>query len=142
MSAKLIGWALKRPDLTQPEKMLLVVLADRSRDGLGLSWYSQETLAKLASCSKRTVTTALASLQSKRLLLKKEWFKEDGGRTSDRIFLAAPCCAPLAWGGVQEMRTIPSTPYGVRGGGKKGKEGARHGGGNVLAFAKVAGAGM
>jgi hypothetical protein len=123
VSAKLLGWAVRLEGLTMAEKMILVVLADRSKDDIGMSFYAQSTIAKVACCSRRTAITALAGLEEKGHILRKPWATESGARTADRIFLLAPWCAKFAQGGVQDLRTIPSTPYGVR---KKGK-GARQG---------------
>jgi len=103
-----MGWALRRKGLSMAEKMVLVVLADRSEDGVGKSIYSHETIGKFASCSRRTVLSALAGLEEKRLIHREKRDRPDGGRTSDLVHLLAPgCCADFAQGAVQDLHTIP-----------------------------------
>lgn len=92
-----MGWALRRKDLTMAEKMVLVVLADRSKDEVGTSVYAHDTIGDMASCSRRTVLTALAGLEQKGLISRFERYRKDGGRTSDLVLIREPsCCANFA----------------------------------------------
>ena len=69
MSLKAVNWAWSIGGLTPAEKLVLVRLADRARDGNYRCWPSVEGLAADCSTCERTARKALRSLERKGLIL-------------------------------------------------------------------------
>lgn len=128
MSAKQLAWALTRKGIKPTERVVLLILADRS-DADGWSYYAQDTIAKKAEVTRKTVRTALQTLETLGYIRRSER-KIGGLRTSDHIQITLG--KNFSQTG-KKLPTIPSSPYGVD---KKGKEGARQDGatGEVIAF--------
>lgn len=87
MSAKLIGWAIRMKEVSAIEKLVLIILADRS-DKQGWSYYSQETIGEKCGVTRKTVRTALQRLESAGLI-RRLGRSEGCLRTSDHIQIDA-----------------------------------------------------
>ena len=74
------------PDLSSTEKLVLIVLANRS-DKNGHCYPSYDTIAKEAFCSVRTACRVIKSLCEKGLISKHYNFKATGYQTSNRYAL-------------------------------------------------------
>jgi len=113
LSAKQIGWALKRKTANPYAKLILAILADRS-DPNGWSFMSQATIAKQAGLAKRSVIRMLAMLEQEGHIRRVQRFTKTGARTSDHIQLGCHFGGDTQSPGVvTESHTIPSSPYGV-----------------------------
>lgn len=124
MSTKQLSWALTRKGITPVERVVLMILANRS-DTSGWSFLSQATMAKQAECSRRNVLESLRKLEAKGFIIRLQRFNAKGGRTSDHIQIQdQKRCADFSQPPVQDLHTIPSSPYGV---GREEKADARHG---------------
>lgn len=62
MSIEAVGWALKQ-DIPGTPKLVLVALCNYADEETGHCWPSTQKIAKLASCSRRSVFTYLAALR-------------------------------------------------------------------------------
>ncbi|QGY01851.1 helix-turn-helix domain-containing protein [Methylobacterium mesophilicum SR1.6/6] len=83
----LIRWAQSRTEITNAvhANTLIAVAIDCNRDGN--CFPSQERLAKATRYSVRAVRNSLAWLEDAGFLRREERRRQDGSRTSDRIFL-------------------------------------------------------
>ena len=81
-----MAWALDVRDLSPSEKLVLIVLGNFA-DAAGSAWPSQKTLADMTCLTARTIRSALASLEEKRLIVRTQRVREDGSRRSDMIAL-------------------------------------------------------
>lgn len=75
MSTRLVGWALRDvpndyPELTLGARFLLVYLADHLNEDEGAAWPSQTRLARLMSCSERSIRNYLEELVDAGLIAK------------------------------------------------------------------------
>lgn len=107
-----MGWAISRKGLSTTSKLVLIILADRA-DKDGWSFYSQETIADIAGCTRKTARAALQALEQDDLIRRCPR-SVDGMRTSDHIQIG-PSCRWVKNTQVhgQKLPTIPTSPYGV-----------------------------
>lgn len=116
MSAKQLVWALTRKGISPTERVVLMILADRS-DADGWSFYAQETIAKKAEVTRKTARTALQALEEKGFITRGK--RTVGNlRTSDHIQIAMGKNSRSSLGknfsqAGKKLPTIPSSPYGV-----------------------------
>lgn len=82
-----MAWALSRKGIGPTEKLVLIILADRS-DKNGWSFYGQQTIADKANVTRKTVRTALQSLEESGLIERVPW-NIGNLRTSDKIRILA-----------------------------------------------------
>ena len=75
------------PELSARAKQVLMYLHDRANQD-GESWYAIGTMAKDLSLSRSTIKRALAELISQGRVKKHIRFRKNGGRTSNRYWLA------------------------------------------------------
>ena len=75
------------PELSAKAKQVLVYLHDRANQD-GESWYAIGTMAKDLSLSRSTIKRALAELIRQGRVKKHIRFRKNGGRTSNRYWLA------------------------------------------------------
>jgi DNA-binding transcriptional MocR family regulator len=129
VSAKQLTWALTRKGLKPTERVVLMILADRS-DKDGWSYYSQETIADKAEVTRKTARAALQALEAMGFIRRSH--RSVGNlRTSDHIQISLG--KNFSQSG-KKLPTIPTTPYGVSKR-DKGEEGYQDGAtGEVIAF--------
>ena len=75
------------PELSARAKQVLVYLHDQANQD-GESWYAIGTMAKDLSLSRSTIKRALAELIRQGRVKKHIRFRKNGGRTSNRYWLA------------------------------------------------------
>ena len=88
MSVEAITWALGFAAESATEKAVILVLANYA-DGDGVSFPGQQSIAKQASCTDRTVRRVLDSLEQRGIISRTQRRRRDGSRTSDVIVLVA-----------------------------------------------------
>ncbi|MCA6269180.1 helix-turn-helix domain-containing protein [Phenylobacterium sp.] len=86
MSVGALDWAFKVEDVTSPEKLVLLALANFANNQ-NQSWASQSTMAKMTALTTKTIRKALASLEASGLITRQERHREDGSRSTDLITL-------------------------------------------------------
>lgn len=108
MSAKQLAWAMSRKGISPVERVVLMILADRS-DKNGWSYYAQETIAVKAEVSRKTARRALEDLERKGFITRAK--RSIGNlRTSDHIQISLGNSVHQTG---TNLPTIPNTPYGV-----------------------------
>lgn len=108
MSAKQLTWALTRKGLKPTERVVLMILADRS-DKDGWSYYAQDTIAAKAEVTRKTARAALQSLETMGFIRRSK--RAVGNlRTSDHVQISLG--NNFSQSG-KKLPTIPTTPYGV-----------------------------
>ena len=75
------------PELSARAKQVLMYLHDRANQD-GESWYAIGTMAKDLSLSRSPIKRALAELIRQGRVKKHIRFRKNGGRTSNRYWLA------------------------------------------------------
>ena len=75
-------WAYSVPDLTPPERAVLVALAHVRNDETGACFPGQETLVQMTALSEKTVRRALAALETREVIARTARFASRY-RTSD-----------------------------------------------------------
>jgi hypothetical protein len=109
MSVEAIKWAFDFDAKNSSEKAILLALANYA-DGEGRCFPGQESLAKKAACSDRTVRTVLADLEERGVIVREERRRDDGYRTSDNILIVPLSTSPENSSGRKEPhRKISST---------------------------------
>ncbi len=109
MSVEAIKWAFDFDAKNSSEKAILLALANYA-DGEGRCFPGQESLAKKAACSDRTVRTVLADLEERGIIVREERRRDDGYRTSDNILIVPLSTSPENSSGRKEPhRKISST---------------------------------
>lgn len=88
MSIEALNWAFNFEAKTTSEKAVLLALANYA-GGDGRCHPGQESIAKKASCTDRTVRTVLADLEERGIISRERRERQDGSRTSDAIILLA-----------------------------------------------------
>lgn len=84
MSLKAMTWAMEDSGVTSNSQWsVLMVLANRANNDEPTCFPGQETIAREARLSVRTVRTALAALEEAGLITRKERRRADGSRSSD-----------------------------------------------------------
>jgi DNA-binding transcriptional ArsR family regulator len=86
MSVQQITLALALRNVSQAEKLLLIVLANYA-DEDGRCWPSQKRLGEDAGMSDRSVRTALVKLEEAGLIVRERRNRRDGSRGTDMIEL-------------------------------------------------------
>lgn len=89
MSIQALTWALDQSCVTATEKAVLLVLANYV-GAKGATFVGQETIAKQACCSVKTVERTLAGFEELGLIRRERRHRKDGSRTSDMVFLIGP----------------------------------------------------
>lgn len=112
MSFKAVRFAIDFPDLTLSERMVLIVLADRSGK-TGHSFPSQAYIAKRGGMSIRTVRNAIKTLEGKKAIKRSERFNSAGRTSDDYLILMDREAAAFAATPRQNRPSIPTSPYGV-----------------------------
>jgi len=81
-------------ELRPSARLVCLAIADRANTD-GVTWVSQETLARQTGLSERTVRTALKILEAAEIIRRtRRWKERGGGRTSDLIHLLIPSSEP------------------------------------------------
>jgi hypothetical protein len=101
-------WAWSQRDLSAPQKLVLLRLADHANADTQLCWPSQLKLSEFTALSERTVRGALKVLETKGLITRK---RRGRGplRTSDLIYLR------VSPPGKSPQKTRPVDPTGSDG---------------------------
>lgn len=86
MSIEALNWAFDFEAKSASEKAILLALANYA-GGDGRCHPGQESIAKKASCSDRTVRSVLADLEARGIIVREERRRKDGYRTSDSIVI-------------------------------------------------------
>ncbi len=86
MSVDAISWAKKKTMGSANRKLVLLLLADYA-DANWSTFVGQERLAAEADMSKRTVQRILTDFEADGLIRREERRRDDGYRTSDRIYI-------------------------------------------------------
>lgn len=86
MSIEALNWAFDFEAKSSSEKAVLLALANYV-GGDGRCHPGQESIAKKASCTDRTVRTVLADLEERGIIARERRERQDGSRTSDTIIL-------------------------------------------------------
>lgn len=89
MSVKALTWAKATTTGSASRKLVLLVLADYA-DEAWSCWPSQATIAEETELSVRQVRRILADLEEAGIVRREQRRRDDGYRTSDRIFLTSP----------------------------------------------------
>lgn len=109
MSVEAIKWAFDFEAKNSSEKAILLALANYA-DAEGRCFPGQESIAKKAACSDRTVRTVLADLEDRGIIVREERRRKDGYRTSDDILIVPLSTSPENSSGRKEPhRKISST---------------------------------
>lgn len=109
MSIEALNWAFDFEAKSSSEKAVLLALANYA-GGDGRCHPGQESIAKKASCSDRTVRTVLADLEARGIIVREERRRQDGYRTSDTIIIVPLSKSPENSSGKKEPhRKISST---------------------------------
>lgn len=87
MSVQASSWAIEQACATATEKAVLLVVASYAGPD-GTCYPGQETIARQACCSVKTVERALAAFEAKGWITRKHRQRRDGSRTSDLIYMA------------------------------------------------------
>jgi hypothetical protein len=125
MSVQALTWALDYPAASTTHKVVLLVLANYADDDGGC-FPGQARIARQTVLSERGVRKVLAELEAAGLIRREHRYREgQGGRTSDRIYLAldgnAAPGAAISGGGIPapqrghtgtSPRTIPAPGAG------------------------------
>lgn len=94
MSIEAVSWALKQ-NLSPPEKLVLVSLADHHNRATGLCIPGQASVGEQTCMSVRTVQRHMKSLEERGLIVRKARFRPEGrGRTSDSYILQGDNLTP------------------------------------------------
>lgn len=93
MSVEAIKWAFDFEAKNSSEKAILLALANYA-DAEGRCFPGQESIAKKAACSDRTVRTVLADLEDRGIIVREERRRKDGYRTSDDILIVPLSTSP------------------------------------------------
>ncbi|RYG87372.1 MAG: helix-turn-helix domain-containing protein [Alphaproteobacteria bacterium] len=89
MSVQAITWALDQECKTATDKAVLMVVANYVGPD-GTTFVGQETIARQACCSIKTVERALAIFESAGWIVRERRHRRDGSRTSDLIISIGP----------------------------------------------------
>lgn len=109
MSVEAIKWAFDFDAKNSSEKAILLALANYA-DAEGRCFPGQESIAKKAACSDRTVRTVLADLEARGIISREERRRKDGYRTSDDILIVPLSTSPENSSGKEKPhRKISST---------------------------------
>lgn len=122
MSVQAITWALSFEVESASEKAILLVLANYA-DGDGICFPGQESIAKQAACSERTVRRVLDNFEERGVITRIERRRRDGSRTSDSIGLVAfrqsanlsACAEPTGQSVTTNRPSCPNLPDTVTG---------------------------
>lgn len=82
-----VGWAMDQPDLSSPQKFVLVILALAAAEVDGACWLAHSTIAERTSLGESTVRRALDALVDKELVVVNYRYMENGKQTSNRYCL-------------------------------------------------------
>lgn len=96
MSISAVQWALEIEGLTPGEKLVLIVLANAYREGIGC-WPSTATIARQACITRRSVFRAISSLEARGLVHRSARVRGNGAATSNGYVLA--CDKGMSYGG-------------------------------------------
>lgn len=130
MSAAMVFRAIKHDGLTADERLVLIILANRS-DTRGDCWPSQQWVAKACGLHRTTVNRALRGLEHKGCIVRASRYGKNGKRTTDHVgVFGGSLCSALRHTPVAESDSIPTTSNDVSR--KKGKSLARKGAGVTL----------
>lgn len=95
MSVQASTWAIEQTCATPTEKAVLLVIANYAGPD-GACYPGQETIARQACCSVKSVERALAVFEERGWITRQHRQRRDGSRTSDLIhFSIAPNPEPL-----------------------------------------------
>jgi len=86
MSVQASAWAIEQKCDTAAEKAVLLVIASYAGPD-GSCYPGQETIARQACCSIKTVERALRTFEELGWLIRERRCRPDGSRTSDRLYL-------------------------------------------------------
>lgn len=95
MSFRASRWAWRQQAGSSRAKIVLLSLADHVNER-GYCWPSQHRLAVLTDLATKTVGRALKDLEDRKLIRRVQRSHDDGGRTSDGIYVVAPL-SELRW---------------------------------------------
>lgn len=113
MSAAAVFRAIKHEGLSPDEKLVLIILANRS-DKSGDCWPSHDWIAKACGISRRTVVRCMAALERKECIVRLSRYGKNGKRTTDHIgVFGGSLSATLSYTPVTGWHSIPTTPNGV-----------------------------
>ena len=101
MSIEALNWAFDFEAKSSSEKAILLALANYA-GGDGRCHPGQESIAKKASCTDRTVRTVLADLEARGIIAREERRRKDGYRTSDSIVIVPLATSPEDIAGKEE----------------------------------------
>lgn len=88
MSVQALNWAFEYAAENASEKAILLALANYA-GGDGRCYPGQESIARKAACSERTVRSVLKSLEDRGVIARESRRRKDGSRTSDIIVLCS-----------------------------------------------------
>ena len=86
MSVQASTWAIEQECATATEKAVLLVIASYAGPD-GSCYPGQETIARQACCSVKTVERSLAAFEERGWITRQHRQRRDGSRTSDLIHL-------------------------------------------------------
>lgn len=117
MSIEAIKWAFDFEAKNSSEKAILLALANYA-GGDGRCHPGQESIAKKASCTDRTVRAVLADLEERGVIARERRVRKDGSRTSDTIVLLPMSSQPENPSGSDEANrkiasSQPENPSGL-----------------------------
>ena len=85
-----VGWAMDQPDLSAPQKHVLLILALAAAEVDGACWLAHSTIAERTGLGESTVRRVLGELSAWKLVVVNQRFMENGKQTSNRYQLALP----------------------------------------------------
>jgi len=87
VSAKAINWAVKQTTGSPVAKTVLILLAEHYSEAWGRAWPSQQTLAREAELSERSVRNAITALAVSGLVHVELWKYLSGTKAGNRYYL-------------------------------------------------------
>lgn len=94
MSIKAMNWCRDLDGLSGTHKSILMHICDRYNEEFGYAWPSISRMAKDTGWGVRTITRALRSLESRKLIASyRQFYAHDGSPASNRYYL--PSLGPV-----------------------------------------------
>ena len=115
MSWEAVNWAtaeMRNPDLTTPEKFVLLILANRASPE-GECWPSYQYLQDLTGLASSTVRAACKTLEESGLVTIEKRVNEKGGQTSNLYKMAVPPPLPPTGTPPRRKAAAPLPPGGT-----------------------------
>ncbi len=88
VSIKAMNWCRELDGLSGTQKSILMHICDRYNDEFGYAWPSISRMARDTGWGDRTITRALRSLETRKLIASyRQFYAHDGSPASNRYYL-------------------------------------------------------